>query len=126
MKPEIPKLMQCEDFTLVLAEAAPYPDRDLPLAASHHIEGCLRCQAELAQYRKLLRSLTALRSVEIEPDPTLLDEILEALRPPAAVLKFKRRDRRKAILKGVGAAAATGAAGAIVAVSKLNRSTVAH
>lgn len=119
-------LMQCEDITLVLAEAAPSGDQALPLSASHHLEGCLRCQAELAQYRKLLRGLASLRSVQIEPDPTLLEEILESLRPPATVLKFRRRDRRKAILKGVGAAAATGAATAIVAVSKLNRSGVAH
>jgi len=116
--------MQCEDVTLILAEAAPSADADLPLVASHHIEGCLHCQAELAQYRKLLRNLGSLRDVVIEPDSTLLDEILEALRPPAPVLKLRRRDRRKAILKGVGAAAATGAAGAFVAVAKLNRSTV--
>jgi hypothetical protein len=118
--------MQCEEVTLVLAEVAPSDDAALPLATSHHLEGCLRCQAELAQYRKLLRGLSSLRDVEVTPDATLLDEILEALRPPAPVLKLKRRDRRKAILKGVGAAAATGAAGAFVAVSKLNRSTVAQ
>ena len=116
--------MQCEEVTLVLAEAAPSDDAAIPLAASRHLEGCLRCQAELSQYRKLLRGLATLREVEVTPDSTLLDEILENLRPPAPVHKLRRRDRRKAILKGVGAAAATGAAGAFVAVSKLNRSTV--
>ncbi len=118
--------MQCEEVTLVLAEVAPVEDAALPLAAARHLDGCLRCQAELSQYRKLLRGLSSLREVQIAPDSTLLDEILENLRPPAPVLKLRRRDRRKAILKGVGAAAATGAAGAFVAVSKLNRSTVAQ
>ena len=35
---------------------------------------CLRCQAELAQYRKLLRALRALRTEVLEPAPGLLAE----------------------------------------------------
>ena len=32
-----------------------------------HVESCLRCQAELVQYRKLLRALHQLRTDVLEP-----------------------------------------------------------
>ena len=34
-----------------------------------HVETCLRCQAELAQYRKVLRALHQLRTEVLEPSP---------------------------------------------------------
>ncbi|MDQ4072356.1 MAG: hypothetical protein M3088_05710, partial [Actinomycetota bacterium] len=44
-----------------------------------HVESCLRCQAELAQYRKVLRALHQLRTEVIEPAPGLLPDILSSL-----------------------------------------------
>lgn len=43
------------------------------------IESDLRCQAELARYRKLLRGLGALRTMYLEPAPGGLAQTLNAL-----------------------------------------------
>jgi hypothetical protein len=113
--------MLCETVSIQLAEVA---DGHSTLAAEthHHVEGCLRCQAELAQYRKLLRALTSLRGQQVMVDDGLLDDILEAIRPPATVHKLHRlnyRNKKAAYLGGVAAATAAGAAGAIVIASRL-------
>ena len=39
------------------------------LSVQRHIESCLRCQAELARYRKMLRGLQLLRTRYLEPAP---------------------------------------------------------
>src|SRR3981189_1829818 len=44
-----------------------------------HVESCLRCQAELVQYRKLLRALHQLRTDVLEPSPGVLSGILATL-----------------------------------------------
>src|SRR5947207_15713279 len=44
-----------------------------------HVDSCLRCQAELVQYRKLLRALRQLRTEVLEPAPGLLPSILANL-----------------------------------------------
>ena len=86
----------------------------MPSAA--HVERCLRCQAELVQYRKLLRALHGLRDEVLEPAPGLLAEILAALE--AAGERQRSRGsllgRTVAYLGGIAAATAAGAAGAIV------------
>ena len=67
--------MLCDDIGEVLAATA---DGSVSLddAARRHVEQCLRCQAELVQYRKLLRTLRTLRTEVLEPAPGLLAEIL--------------------------------------------------
>jgi hypothetical protein len=114
--------MQCDTLSIQLAGAA---DGDTVLGpeTEHHVEGCLRCQAELVQYRKLLRALTALRDHRLFVDDTLLDDVLEALRPAAPVHRLHRikyRSRKAAYIAGAAAAATAGAAaGAIVIASRL-------
>ncbi len=114
--------MLCDTVSLQLAGAA---DGDITLGheAGRHVESCLRCQAEMAQYRKLLRALNALREHRAFVDVTLLDEILEVIRPTAPVHRLHRvnyRNRRTAYLAGAAAAAtAAGAAGALVIASRL-------
>src|SRR3954462_819826 len=56
-----PTNMQCEDVADVLAEAADGSGL-LDRAARRHVDRCLRCQAEVVQYRKLLRALHNLRT----------------------------------------------------------------
>jgi len=53
--------MQCEEIADVLSEAA---DGTITLdrQARRHVDRCLHCQAELVQYRKLLRALHHLRT----------------------------------------------------------------
>jgi hypothetical protein len=106
----------CEDLSLRLAEVA---DDSVILAGpdADHVAGCLRCQAELVLYRKLLRSLRSLRAFPLTPDEDLLADLLEALRPPAPVTRLHRRNRRAAYLGGIAAATA-GAAGALVLASR--------
>ena len=113
--------MRCDAVSLQLAEVADGLN-DLAPDVDAHVSSCLRCQAELAQYRKLLRALTALRGHYLAPDETLLDEILDALRPPASVHRMHRlhrRNRRAAYIGGIAAAATAGAAGAIVIATRL-------
>lgn len=110
--------MLCDELNIRLAEVA---DDSVPLSGpeADHVATCLRCQAELVHYRRLLRSLRALRTVPLDPDQDLLDEVLEALRPPASVHRLHgRRNRRAAYLGGLAAATA-GAAGAVVLASRL-------
>jgi hypothetical protein len=89
-----------------------------------HIESCLRCQAELARYRKLLRGLRQLRSDFLDPGPGVLAGILggleEAGEPASA--RTLVTGRRAAYLGGMAVAtAAAGAAGAIVLASRASR-----
>ncbi|MBV9934513.1 MAG: hypothetical protein JO367_09440, partial [Actinobacteria bacterium] len=59
-------LINCEDVAGVLpqiVDGSGHADR----AVLTHVETCLRCQAELVQYRKLLRTLRTLRTEVLEP-----------------------------------------------------------
>lgn len=86
-----------------------------------HVERCLRCQAELAQYRKLLRAMQGLRSVTAtEPAGLVTDVIahLEAAGERRAV-RAALTGRKVAYLGGIAAAAtAAGAGAAIVLVTR--------
>ena len=82
-----------------------------------HVETCLRCQAELAQYRKLLRALHQLRTEVLEPAPGLVPDILAALGAAGErrAIHHLLNGRRVAYVGGIAAATAAGAAGAILA-----------
>src|SRR4051794_41056290 len=73
-----PRLMLCEEVTALLPGLVDGEHSADPEAALH-IETCLRCQAELARYRRLLRTLALLRTRYAEPTPGLLGETLAAL-----------------------------------------------
>ena len=100
--------MRCEDVALLLPEAV---DGDAPvsLPVQRHVESCLRCQAELVQYRKLLKALHLLRTEVLEPAPGLLTEILAGLEAAG-----ERRAVRN-LLNGRNAAYAGGTAAALAA-----------
>lgn len=62
----------------------------LGVAARTHVEACLRCQAEVANYRRMRRALRSLANHPVLVSPRLEDEILDALdgaegRPPSRV-----------------------------------------
>ena len=116
--------VQCEDVSLLLAEAVE-PNAVLAFPASSHLESCLHCQAELVQYRKLSRALKGLRNHHLDPESEFLAELLDALRPPAPVHKLHPEGRRRAYIGGIAAAATAGAAGAIVIASRLSRQRLA-
>lgn len=84
--------------------------------SSHHVEACLRCQAELAQYRRLLRSLRQLREDPVPVPGDLASLVLARLDVPAG-----SPWGRRAAYAGALAATAAGAAGAIVLVASRSR-----
>ena len=107
--------MRCDDLGEVLAAAADgsaVPDA----RARRHIESCLRCQAELVQYRRLLRSLRTLRTQVLEPAPGLLSEILAGLEAAGErrAVRSLLNGRNAAYAGGIAAATAAGAVGAFV------------
>ncbi len=83
----------------------------------------LREQAELAQYRKLVRALRTLRDDAIVPSEGVVDEILAYLEDATErhAIRSILSGRRGAYLGGIAAATAAGAAGAIVLVNRSRR-----
>jgi hypothetical protein len=76
----------------------------------------LRFQAELVQYRKLLRALRSMRSEVVDPGPALVDEVLTILDEHAE--RHGLRDvitpRRAVYVGGIAAATAAGLGTAFV------------
>ena len=112
--------MRCDDVALVLPRIADGSELAEP-AVRQHVESCLRCQAELVQYRKLLRNLHQLRTELIQPAPGLLPEILASLGEAGErrAMRFLLTGRRAAYVGGIAAATAAGAAGAIVLATRV-------
>ena len=118
--------MQCEDLSGALAATAG-ADGTLSRSERRHVERCLRCQAEVVQYRKLLRTLRTLRTDVLEPAPGLLAEILAGLEEAGErhAIRSVLSGRRIAYLGGLAAATAAGAAGAIVFATRTRRTRLA-
>src|SRR5437763_15539803 len=112
--------MRCEDVVPVLARIADGSEL-ADIAVRDHVEHCLRCQAELVQYRKLLKALHQLRTEVLEPTPGMLTDILAHLEEAGerGAIRSLLAGRRVAYVGGIAAAtAAAGAAGAIVLVTR--------
>ena len=93
------------------------------LDVQRHVASCLRCQAELVQYRKVLRALHQLRTEVIEPAPGLVPDILAAIGAAGErrAIHHLLNGRRVAYVGGIAAATAAGAAGAILATRARHR-----
>ena len=107
--------MLCDEVTALLPGMVDGDD-EVDDDAVRHIETCLRCQAELARYRRLLRTLSMLRTRYAEPTPGLLGETL------AVITEAAEHSARRTLLSGrrIAYAGAIGgsalAAGATAAV----------
>lgn len=88
-------------------------------AAARHVERCLRCQAELAQHRRVRRGLGHLRHHLLEPDPELLGELLASVGSSSGDGGRSGLSRHRVVY--VAAATAAGAAGALVLASRSRR-----
>jgi hypothetical protein len=121
-----PAQLTCADLSEALAGAA---DGVLSLdrAGRRHVERCLRCQAELVQYRRLLRALRAMRTEVLEPAPGLLADVLAAVEAAGErqAIRSLLHGRRVAYLGGIAAATAAGAAGAVVFAHRRQRPRLA-
>lgn len=111
--------MRCDAASATLAEladgaeVAPGPARD-------HVERCLRCQAELAQHRRIRRSLAQLRGLRLDPGPELVASVLhsvESVQPGRGGWGALHRHRAAY----VAAATAATAAGAVLLASRSRR-----
>ena len=108
--------MQCDQVVEVLpqiVDGGATADR----AVLRHVDSCLRCQAELVQYRRLLKTLRQLRTDVLEPAPGTLTGILARLEEAGerGAIRSLLTGRRAAYVGGIAAAtAAAGAAGALV------------
>ncbi len=114
--------MRCDDLTDDLSAAA---DGSALLGPEErrHVERCLRCQAELVQYRKLLRAMRTMRTEVLEPAPGMLADILANVAGAGErrAIRSMIAGHRAAYLGGLAAATAAGAAGAIVFASRARR-----
>ncbi len=118
--------MLCEELSEALAATVDGEAR-LGRAERRHVERCLRCQAEVVQYRKLLRAMRQLRTEVIEPAPGLLAEILAGIEEAGErhAIRSVLSGRRIAYLGGLAAATAAGAAGALVFATRSRRTRLA-
>ncbi len=123
--------MRCDDVALLLPEAV---DGDAPVAlpVQRHVESCLRCQAELARYRRMLRGLQLLRTQYLEPAPGALSQTLAAIGEASEqrAIRSLLSGRRVAYVAGVGgalaAATATTAAAVLLARAKRRAALATH
>jgi hypothetical protein len=95
-----------------------------PAEVQGHVETCLRCQAELARYRRLLRALQLLRTRYLEPAPGLLAQTLASLEEAGEQRAVRSivTGRRLAYAGAIGGAAvAAGAAATVMLVARSRR-----
>ena len=112
--------MRCDEIAEALpaiVDGGAVADRRI----QRHVEACLRCQAELVQYRKLLKALHQLRTQVLEPAPGLLSEILAGLEAAGErrVVRSLLNGRTAAYAGGIAATAAAGAVGAIILAQRV-------
>jgi anti-sigma factor RsiW len=118
--------MQCDDVAQLLPETV---EGTVPVdtGVQHHIEACLRCQAELARYRRMLRALHQLRTRYLEPSPTLLVQTLAALEEAGErqAVRSLLSGRRLAYAGAIGGAVAAAAAATTVLLARSRKRAAA-
>src|SRR5262245_66635338 len=111
--------MLCEEVTALLPGMVD-GDADVDPAALRHVETCLRCQAELARYRRLLRTLSLLRTRYADPTPGLLGDTL------AAITDAAEHGARRTLLSGRRLAYAGASGGSALAAGAPAGGLIAH
>lgn len=114
--------MRCEEIANLLPDAVDSAE-PVALPVQRHIESCLRCQAELARYRRMIRGLQLLRTQYLEPTPGLLAATLAHItaaseRRAITSALTKRRIAYAGAVAGAVAAAGTTTAAVLVARAK--------
>lgn len=118
--------MRCEDVNRLVPQMI---DAGEPVGAEieQHVVSCLRCQAEVARYHKLLRALRTLRTYYLEPTPGVLSQTLAALEAAGERRAIRSAlSGHKAAYAGAigGAAVAAGAAATAVLMTRAKRRTM--
>jgi hypothetical protein len=114
--------VRCDQLADVLPELATDATH-LDPAERRHVEHCLRCQAELVQYRKLLRAMRAMRTDVLEPAPGLLADVLAGLEEAGErhAIRGILTGRRVVYLGGLAAATAAAGVGSALIVARRRR-----
>jgi len=118
--------VRCDDLADVLAASGGEQEVQ-GREARRHVASCLRCQAELAHYRRLLRALHTLRTEILAPPPGLLDDVLASLEEAGErhALRAVLSGRRAAYVGGIAVTAAAGGAAALVLATRGRRRALA-
>jgi hypothetical protein len=117
---------QCDEIAILLPQVVDSAE-PVALPVQRHVESCLRCQAELARYRRMLRGLQLLRTQYFEPTPGLLAATLANItaagerRAVTSVLTKKRLAYAGAV---AGAVAAAGTTTVALVVARAKRRTL--
>ena len=120
--------MRCDEVTIQMA-AVVDGSAKLDRRAARHAAACLRCQAELANYRRLRRSLRQLAFEPVAVPSGLADSVISHLDHAARTLvttgeRATSPWTRRAAYAGAVAATAAAGAGAIVLVASRRRGRV--
>ena len=112
----------CTEFRNALPEILD-DDRPADVITVRHVETCLKCQAEMAKYRRLLRALRALRTRYLEPTPDVLAQTLAGLSEASErrVVRHLLTGKRIAYAGAIGGAAAVAGGAAAVAIVARSR-----
>lgn len=113
--------MRCDE----IADLSQVADGSVELSwsARRHVEQCLRCQAELVQYRRILRAMRAMRTEVLEPAPGLVSDILAHIEEAGerTAIRSLISNHKVAYIGGIAAATAAGAAGALIVASRTRK-----
>jgi anti-sigma factor RsiW len=114
--------MRCDEAAPVLPSLIDGID-SANYAVQQHVDQCLKCQAELARYRKLSRGLEMLRTRYVEPTPGLLGDTLAAITDAAekGAIRSLVTTRRVALAGGGLAAAGLAAGTAALLIARSRR-----
>jgi hypothetical protein len=110
--------MRCDDITPLLPGLV--DGESVGTEVADHVQSCLRCQAELARYRKLLRTLSMLRTYYAEPMPGLLGDTLAAITDAAetGARRTLLSGRRLAYAGAIGGTAVAAGATALLLIAR--------
>lgn len=111
-------VLPCDRLAEVMPDLLDDPELLSPTDAAH-VAQCLRCQAELARFRRLHRTLASLRDLPVPADAGLVEGILAGL-DSAAERRERHRiaGRRAASIMGLAAATAAGVGGVLVLATR--------
>jgi anti-sigma factor RsiW len=111
--------MRCDEVATLLPSLIDGVD-ETNLMVERHVQACLRCQADLVRYRKLVRNLELLRTRYVEPTPGLLGDTLAAITDAAerGALRTIVTGRRLAYAGAIGGTVATAATALLIARSR--------
>ncbi len=127
----MPELSDHEPFQRncgnVLDKLAGVVDGDVSLQADdrRHVESCLKCQAELVRYRRLLKAMHDLRTHVVQPHPGLLADILDNLgeRGERRAIRGMLTGRKAAYTGGLAVAAVAGVTGAVLLAGRSKKNS---